>query len=1167
MASISSVGIGSGVLTSDLIDKLANAEREPTEKRLDAKREDVDAQLSAVGRLKSSLGDLRLSSRLLSNPEAIKSNLITSSNGTVSGTATEKASVGQYSINVTNLAQAHSLATGVFTDATSTQLGTGTLRLTLGGVTRNLTIDATNNTLQGIANKINSETNLPATASVINTGSGYQLVLASNKEGVANAITLSVTDNDGNLSDSSGLSQLTSGAKAFTQVMAAEDLSLTINGLPVTRSSNTVDDLLTGVSLQFNEESSGSPALLKIERDTEKVTERVQDFVDKYNALKAIVSETTKFDPATGEAGILLGESAVRSISQQTRATMYSLVKGMESANVRSLADLGISTDKETGQLSFDATKFKTQLKAYPDDVTAVFAEQGRTSDGQVQFKTAGLNTVPGTYDIVVSTAATQGSFVGAAPVPGASVAPTAGLFNAGAIATGVVVATSGVFTATDPVTTSGATSASEGQFVATDPISTTSAPATSGAFVAAGPIIAAGSTGLTTINASNDDLVIEVDGVTSGTITLDSADYSANDLVTELQNKIDADATLSGAGVSVTVSVDGDGKLVFTSASTGSSSSVNVTSVDVDTSTTLGFDAGSGVDGSDAGAAQVAIDADNDEFVIEVDGVTSGTITLDSGNYTPAALVTELQDKIDADSALWVAGKSVTVSVDGDGKLVFTSTSTGSSSSVNLVSVDTTTATTLGFDAGNGTDGTDASPGSITIDSDNDELVIEVDGVTSGTLTLTSGSYTPAQLVVELQDRIDADATLSGAGVSAVVSLDGDGKLVITSGTTGSSSSVNIASVDTNTATTLGLDAGNGVDGIDGSAGLATIDSTNDELVIEVDGISSGTITLDSGDYTQAQIVAELQSKIDADATLSAAGKSVTVSIDGNGDVILTSGSVGSSSSVNVLSTDTGTLATLGFSTGNGTAGSDGSTGGPTTIDSSNDSFRIAVDGVNSGLMTLTSGTYTTTELVAEIQSQIDADATLIAAGKAAIVSVLDTGELVITSKTYGSTSSISVISTDTSTLATLGFGPGSGTAGLDVTGTINGAAATGKGKLLTAASGDDSAGIVVEIGGTALGSRGTVSYIRGIADTMVDTVTSFIKFEGTLSSYETRLNTELLKISDERKLMETRITSLTERLSKQFTSADILVAQFNNISSFLTNQLASLNPGSSKK
>ena len=73
MANISSIGIGSGVLTSDLIDQLSEAERAPTELRLDRKEAEVEAKLSAVGRINSALIDLRLPSRVLSNPDALNS--------------------------------------------------------------------------------------------------------------------------------------------------------------------------------------------------------------------------------------------------------------------------------------------------------------------------------------------------------------------------------------------------------------------------------------------------------------------------------------------------------------------------------------------------------------------------------------------------------------------------------------------------------------------------------------------------------------------------------------------------------------------------------------------------------------------------------------------------------------------------------------------------------------------------------------------------------------------------------------------------------------------------------------------------------------------------------------------------------------------------------------
>ena len=121
---------------------------------------------------------------------------------------------------------------------------------------------------------------------------------------------------------------------------------------------------------------------------------------------------------------------------------------------------------------------------------------------------------------------------------------------------------------------------------------------------------------------------MIEVDGVTSGTITLDSADYASGDLVTEIQNKIDADGTLSAAGKSVVVSVDGGGKLVLTSTSTGSSSTVNVVSVDTDTLATLGLMPGM-ASMVLTRRPKVTIDTDTDTLVIELDGVSSGTFDL----------------------------------------------------------------------------------------------------------------------------------------------------------------------------------------------------------------------------------------------------------------------------------------------------------------------------------------------------------------------------------------------------------------------------------------------------------------------------------------------------------------------------------------------------------
>ncbi|MBU6953017.1 flagellar filament capping protein FliD [Hahella sp. HN01] len=422
MASVSSIGIGSGVLTSDLIEKLASAEREPTEKRLNLKEDEVTAKLSDLSRLKSAITDLRLSARTLSTPEAMSSNTATSSGSAVGVTANTSAKTGSYALTVSNLAVAQSLSSGTFVDKDTTTVGTGTLSFTVGGVTKNLTVDSSNNTLQGLSDAIN-DMGLDVNSSVIYNGSSYQLVLSASKTGVANAISIAATDNDGNSTDGSGISQFIYNAtnQNLTQDVAAEDAAFTLNGVSITRSLNTVDDVVDGLTLTLNAETA-SAVNVTVSKDLNAVTERVQDLVDKYNALQEIISEVTAFDSDTGEKGTLLGSSTVRTISTQLRSTLSSIVPGLESANVRSLSELGITTNSESGQLEFNSLTFQNKLQSYPNDVAALFADQGRTTDAQVKYVSAGINTKIGSYAVDITQVATQGAFTGNVALGGSTV-------------------------------------------------------------------------------------------------------------------------------------------------------------------------------------------------------------------------------------------------------------------------------------------------------------------------------------------------------------------------------------------------------------------------------------------------------------------------------------------------------------------------------------------------------------------------------------------------------------------------------------------------------------------------------------------------------------------------------------------------------------------------
>jgi flagellar hook-associated protein 2 len=414
MAGISSLGVGSGVLTSDLVDQLVAAEREPTEKRLTQKTEQTQALISAYGKLRSAITELRLPMRKLSSPDNLTAFSASSSNEDIGVSVdSTKASRGSYSVNVTSLAGSQALASrDVFADRDTTSVGQGTLALAVGDKTANITIDSSNDTLQGLANAIN-EADTGVSAGIIDTGNGFQLVLSADKTGTDNAVSISVTgDNGGTDTDNQGLSRFAfnTGMDAdsgLKETIAATDAVMEINGVEVKRSTNSFENVIDG--LTFDIKATGE-SIIKVSQDFGAVADRVQGFVDKFNGLQSSIDSLAGFNSETGNGSLLTGDSTIRAIQGQLRQVLTRVVPGLENASVRSLADVGVTTNFETGGLEFDREKFEAQLKAHPDDVTALFAEQGRTTDSQVEFVRSGLSTKPGSYDINITQAATQGT-------------------------------------------------------------------------------------------------------------------------------------------------------------------------------------------------------------------------------------------------------------------------------------------------------------------------------------------------------------------------------------------------------------------------------------------------------------------------------------------------------------------------------------------------------------------------------------------------------------------------------------------------------------------------------------------------------------------------------------------------------------------------------------
>jgi flagellar hook-associated protein 2 len=380
-------GTGSGLDIDGLVTSLVAAERVPAETRLNAREANITSLSTSFSSAKTAVTDFESAANKLALASSF-SQFTTSSSDTTKATisATSSASLGSYQLAVTNLASAQTLASGTFSATTDT-LGTGTLTIAIGtpsysGSTYSsfsqtssvdITIDSSNNTLAGVRDAINSA-GAGVNASILKNGDDYQLLLVSEETGLSKSMSISITgDSVGGDTDNDGLSQLAfnSSGSQLTQYAAGANANFSINGLSVSSASNTVTDVIDGVTLNLLSATS-SAITIDVKTDTDTIVADVQAFVDKYNAYATLFKDLTKYDATTGSAGVLQGDSTARSVMSQIRSELGKSVMGL-SGSYTSLADIGISIDK-SGVMTFTQSTFKTAFAAAPNEVTGVFA-------------------------------------------------------------------------------------------------------------------------------------------------------------------------------------------------------------------------------------------------------------------------------------------------------------------------------------------------------------------------------------------------------------------------------------------------------------------------------------------------------------------------------------------------------------------------------------------------------------------------------------------------------------------------------------------------------------------------------------------------------------------------------------------------------------------------
>lgn len=375
MAITASSGIGSGMDINGIVSQLIAAEGQPQFNAITRQENTAKAQVSGLGSLKSALSTFQSAVQKVNDINLFKTNTAVSGNETILKVTAGVGSVaGLHTLQVTSLAKTQSsIATTEFAGATAV-VGTGTLTFSVGTKSPfSLTIDATNNTLGGIRDAINSSAaNNGVTASIINvnnstnTGTVSKLVLTAKDTGLANGFTVGVVGDV-------GLSKLDTATPANYTGVAAADANILIDGQAATRSSNVITDVLQGVTLNLQSAAVGTNVAVDIKLDNAGIKKTITDFVSAYNSMNSTAASLGKFAGTTGGSnGALLGDSTLRSIRNDLRNLTSGTVTSATSL-FNTLKTIGIDIDK-SGTMTMDGAKLDTALSTNLSSVSDVFS-------------------------------------------------------------------------------------------------------------------------------------------------------------------------------------------------------------------------------------------------------------------------------------------------------------------------------------------------------------------------------------------------------------------------------------------------------------------------------------------------------------------------------------------------------------------------------------------------------------------------------------------------------------------------------------------------------------------------------------------------------------------------------------------------------------------------
>jgi flagellar hook-associated protein 2 len=381
----STVSSGSGLDVTAVVDQIIETARGP-ERLWQQQQSAFSAQSNDLNTINSSLNALKTAMNALSDATgAVSANLATSSQTSIlTATAKPSAAAGNHLITINSLATTASSYTDALTDENTT-FETGVITLKVGTTSTDIAVDETNNTLSGMVTAINNQ-NLGVTASIINDANGARLALVSKTTGEVGDLT--VTGN------TSGLN--------FHKSVAGQNASLTIDGVPISSTSNTVTGAISGVTLNLSGSAPNTAVQLSVAPDTTGATQAVNNFISAYNTVIRAITAQFTVNSSTGSAGSLASNSSLRALQANLLSDVTYAMTGNN--GYASLVSLGINMAND-GTLSVDQTTFSGVLSSHYSDFQNFFQS---LSDGFGSHFRSDLTTLTSPTQGLLNTEITQ---------------------------------------------------------------------------------------------------------------------------------------------------------------------------------------------------------------------------------------------------------------------------------------------------------------------------------------------------------------------------------------------------------------------------------------------------------------------------------------------------------------------------------------------------------------------------------------------------------------------------------------------------------------------------------------------------------------------------------------------------------------------------------------